>query len=268
MIDWSAQTLVHLVPPVIGMAASAGVGLWYRQRRVLGLLTLLSKVCAVALLLSRGVFILQHGDTYGGDFAAMLDFTDGGFQPMVALFVACVMGMELTRQNAAMRRPVVVAVLVGALAWAGGTIATGAFAPVRRGMPAVAVRDLEGKAVHMNSFTTKPMVVNLWATWCPPCRREMPVLRDAQRRHPDIVFVFLNQGESAASIRRYLAAQHIDIDNVLSDPLGTFAQQSGSYAYPTSLFFDGKGELIARHVGELTQDSLDERLRMLGPHAP
>lgn len=151
MIDWSAQTLVHLVPPVIVMAASAGVGLWYRQRRVGGLLALLAKVGAVALLLSRGVFILQHGDTYGGDFAAMLDFTDGGSQPMVTLLAAFVMGTELTRQHAAMRRPVVVAVLVGALVWAGGTIATGAFAPLKRGMPTVAVRDLEGRAVHVNS---------------------------------------------------------------------------------------------------------------------
>src|SRR5690606_40886240 len=61
----------------------------------------------------------------------------------------------------------------------------------------LALTKLEGGEVRLPTFIGQPTVVNLWATWCPPCRREMPVLRDAQQRYPDIAFIFANQGESA-----------------------------------------------------------------------
>ena len=46
----------------------------------------------------------------------------------------------------------------------------------------------------------KPSVVNLWATWCGPCRAEMPTLAAAQKNTPDVIFVFVNQGESQATV--------------------------------------------------------------------
>ena len=107
------------------------------------------------------------------------------------------------------------------------------------------------------------MVINLWATWCPPCRREMPVLRDAQRHHPDITFVFVNQAESVPVIRDYLAAERLVIDNVLVDPVGTLSRQLNAFAYPTTLFFDSRGMLFMRQVGGITKASLEERLTML-----
>jgi len=54
-----------------------------------------------------------------------------------------------------------------------------------------------------------PAVVVLWASWCGPCREEMPLLAKAQQREPGVRFLFVNQGESESAVRRYLAGRGI-----------------------------------------------------------
>ncbi|WP_459655422.1 TlpA family protein disulfide reductase, partial [Achromobacter xylosoxidans] len=68
------------------------------------------------------------------------------------------------------------------------------------------------------AFQGKPTVVNLWASWCPPCRREMPAFEQAQAANPDIHFVFLNQGEAASTVRQYLDEHAPSLANALLDP--------------------------------------------------
>ena len=66
-------------------------------------------------------------------------------------------------------------------------------------------------------FIGTPTVLNLWATWCPPCRREMPVLQQAQGANPDVNFVFINQGEKADDIQGFIDRQGLTLRNVLVD---------------------------------------------------
>ncbi|WP_155718381.1 TlpA family protein disulfide reductase, partial [Pseudomonas fluorescens] len=101
-----------------------------------------------------------------------------------------------------------------------------------------------------------PLVINLWATWCPPCRREMPVLENAQRMRPDVTFLFVNQAESMQSVSTYLATQGLNLDNVLFDASGRLGQAVGSMALPTTLFYQADGRLINSHLGELSEASL------------
>lgn len=254
----------RLAVPGLGIFCSAAAGLWFRRYRRTNILPALWKVAAGALLAARVAFVLQQRDSYSGNPLALLDLADGGFSATAGLFAAFVLGAELTRHAAApARRALLISSLLGITAWVGATIATLDFAPARTTVPLLQVRRLDGSAVQLRTFTSKPMVVNLWATWCPPCRREMPVLRDAQRRHPEIAFVFVNQGESPAAIRDYLGQERLQIDNVFSDPAGALGQDTGSFAFPTTLFFDGQGVLFMRQVGALNAAGLDERLAML-----
>lgn len=127
--------------------------------------------------------------------------------------------------------------------------------------PQVELSDLQQRPQALKQFLGKPTVINLWASWCPPCRREMPVLEAAQQRHPDVNFVFINQGEDAATITQYLQKNHFQLKHVLLDPEGLTAQKTRMYGLPSSLFFDANGQLIESHMGELSQSVLDQKLK-------
>lgn len=109
----------------------------------------------------------------------------------------------------------------------------------------------------------KPLVVNMWATWCPPCRREMPVLAAAQQRVTAVIFVFVNQGEHTATVQNYLAASQLSLSNVLLDTGKKLGQQSGSMSLPTTLFYDASGRLVDTHLGALSSELLASKLDKL-----
>ena len=109
----------------------------------------------------------------------------------------------------------------------------------------------------------KPLIVNLWASWCPPCRREMPVLAAAQKQQPWASFVFANQGESNATVQRYLSDSQLELANVLLDRDTRLGFVAGSAALPITLFYDAQGQLVASHRGALTAASLADKLKQL-----
>jgi len=130
-------------------------------------------------------------------------------------------------------------------------------------LPALTMQSVAGQSVALADFQGKPTVVNLWATWCPPCRREMPVLHAAQTERSEVNFVFLNQGESAAKVQAYLTAQQLPLRNVLLDAHGEVGVQMGHRALPTTLFFDAQGRLVDTRVGALSRATLAQRLDTL-----
>ena len=132
-------------------------------------------------------------------------------------------------------------------------------------LPALSFTSLEGRSVNLVEFKGKPTVVNLWATWCPPCVREMPMLHQAQVDHPDVNFVFLNQGESADKVGVWLQTRKLLMRNVLMDVDRKAGAAFKHRALPTTLFFDPMGRLVSTRIGELSAATLSKRLRGLAP---
>jgi thiol-disulfide isomerase/thioredoxin len=177
-------------------------------------------------------------------------------------------GLQRARRQAGLRKPVLAAALTtGAVLLLGG-IATFLVASSAVRLPALSLSSLEGRSVSLADFAGAPTVVNLWATWCPPCRREMPALQQAQAAHPDVNFVFVNQGEESRGIAAFLDRQGLALRNVLVDPQSRTGVALGHSALPTTLFFDAHGRLADTRIGELSQATLTQRLAGLRAASP
>jgi thiol-disulfide isomerase/thioredoxin len=219
-------------------------------------------VIAVAVLTARAAFVGVYWDRYANEPWRIIDVRDGGFRLALGVLAAVAAGAWVAWRQVDKRKAVLAGVLSGTLLWVAGTAIADLF-PVAGGLPELSLTDLEGKVVPLSALAGKPVVLNVWATWCPPCRREMPVLKQAQRTVPGVTFVFVNQGESAGTIRAYLGAQSLKLENVLLDPTGSVAAAAHAPGLPTTLFFDAGGKLVDRRMGELSPATLAQRLELL-----
>lgn len=125
-----------------------------------------------------------------------------------------------------------------------------------RELPPLALENLDGERVELAALRGEAVVLNLWATWCPPCLREMPLLAEADARD-DVTVVVANQGESLLAVTRYLDAQRLAFEHALLDPDQRLMMAAESPGLPTTLLFDAQGRLVERHVGELARAQLD-----------
>ena len=99
-------------------------------------------------------------------------------------------------------------------------------------------------------------VLNLWATWCPPCRREMPMMTELSAEVPEARFIFANQGESADQISAFLAAENLPLAGMLRDPQEHLMGRLRAVGLPSTLIFDEQDQLVAAHTGEISRSAL------------
>ena len=263
---------VNLGPLVIPMQVALlvasillanAVAAWFHASRRVDPGPILWKMILGGFGAARLIFVLRHADIYASTPLAVLDLRDGGLDSVAGFVTAFVIGAELSRRTPLLRKPLLTAALAGCVIYIGGTSLNQAFFSVGAPIPAVEVYRLDGSKVALTNFANRPVMINLWATWCPPCRREMPAMQMTQRAHPEIAFVFLNQGESAEIVNGYLVAHGLLNQNVLLDPAKQVSARTASSGYPTTLFYDAKGRLYLHHMGELSRATLEEKIALL-----
>ena len=212
------------------------------------------------LLAARLSFIAQWWEEYAAAPRSMIAIGDGGFTWWVGALVALAFVRWRTRARRALRPAVLVGIAGGVLAW---LAAGGMFAMLHHSgppLPELRLETLDARPVDLGSYRGRPVVLNLWATWCPPCRREMPAFEQAQAAFPNVAFVMVNQGESAQQAQAFLEREGLTLTDVLLDPSSRTMQEMGTRSLPTTLFFDTQGQLVASHVGELTIASLKDAI--------
>jgi cytochrome c biogenesis protein CcmG, thiol:disulfide interchange protein DsbE len=120
------------------------------------------------------------------------------------------------------------------------------------------LQSLEGKASTWGDLP-KPVLVNVWATWCGPCRAEMPLLAEYAKRGAKIVF--LNAGESAGDVRKYLESEKLKIPAMLDS--GGIRDQLRVVGLPTTFIVGKDGQILERHMGPLDRGGLEVLLSRL-----
>jgi len=223
-----------------------------------------TRILMVAVVAARLVFILRYRSAYLDHPLSMLDLRDGGWDAQSGVIAAWGYALWLMHRGRAMRRPLLLSIGGASAAWIIGSVALMAATPMQGSLPVQTLQDIGGRQVALAGFNGKPTVVNFWATWCPPCRKEMPAMALVQQARPDVNLVFVNQGESVGEVKQFLAAGKLDLKNVLLDPSHAVARDFAVAGYPTSLFFDASGKLVAQHMGSLSAAALTHQLEQAG----
>lgn len=221
----------------------------------------------IGALVARVAFVLQYFEQYSSNLWQIIDIRDGGFLLLPGVIAALLTGIYKAWRQTPLRAPLAIGVAIGLIAWGVSFSVLSALQSSQK-LPDLAVRDIAGEPVLLQDLIGKPLVINLWATWCPPCRREMPVLAAAQAANPDIRFVFVNQGEGQLLVEKFLAQQQLSLDNNLLDSGGRLGQAVGSLSLPTTLFYSADGMLKNNHLGELSQASLKHALGHIRTETP
>jgi thiol-disulfide isomerase/thioredoxin len=243
---------------------AAGVGRFVGRRQRSNIDDVLLQMVLLSVLVARISFIALWFEQYRAAPWTMLDIRDGGFHGWTGFAAAILYLAVCLWRNVSLRKSLALGALAGAAAWG---IATGVLGMTERAaMPTVALTTLAGAPTTLAAMAGKPVVVNLWASWCPPCLREMPVLAAAQQQEKGINFVFVNQGEEAAMAALYLKAMPFALANVWLDPGSALGRAIGSSALPTTLFYDASGRLVDTHLGALSTASLASKLAQLRPN--
>lgn len=118
--------------------------------------------------------------------------------------------------------------------------------------------DLDGKTVHLSDYKGKTVLINAWATWCPPCRAEMPDLENYYRQQKDNDFVILaiNAGDTLEQAQGFVRSNNLSFP-VLLDPEVEILQALGITGFPTSILINPDGIVKYIHIGMLRPDDLD-----------
>lgn len=247
---------------VLAAVAAMAVGIWLARRQRTNLWYPLGTILFVGISSARLSFIMVYQEMYVSAPWTILDLRDGGFNYVVGMLGAVIMTILLAVRRRRWRLPLLATLLSGTVLW-GAVAAIPSLQGKSVPLPDIVLSDLNGKAVPIASLAGTPVVVNLWATWCPPCRREMPILRDAQQENRDIVFVFANQGEPVEKVNAYLASEGLALENILMDTTGALAKKLGAAGLPTTFYFDAKGNLFDTTVGGVSHATLAQQIQSL-----
>lgn len=224
--------------------------------------SLLWQALVIGFAAARLAYVAQFSTQYLAAPLSIIDIRDGGFEALAGFVAAALFAAVRLRARAPLRRPFWWAFALGTFVWGAAQLAL----ELHRGsqalsVPPLALARLEGGEAQLANFAGQPIVVNVWATWCPPCVREMPMLQAEQARRPDVHFLFVNQGESRERVAGWLQGRGFTLGNVLLDPHGRTLGALGGQGLPTTYFFDARGRLVGARTGELSAATLEERLR-------
>ena len=131
-------------------------------------------------------------------------------------------------------------------------------------VPDFTLTGLDGKEVQLSQYKGYAVLLNFWATWCDPCKQEMPLLQSYQKKYgPDLIVLGVNYGEGKVVVKSFLDQNGITFPIVLDETgqIGSAYQIAG---FPTSFFIDRSGILRSEHIGQVTEDVLVRYLATIG----
>jgi peroxiredoxin len=121
--------------------------------------------------------------------------------------------------------------------------------------PDFSLLDLHGEQVSLSDFRGQLVLVNFWATWCPPCRDELPVIQAQYEKSDDLMVLGVNFQEGADEVRSFVTEEGLTFP-ILLDKEGRVTMTYRTRGLPTSFLVDAEGIITAVHIGPMTARQL------------
>ncbi|MCX6623256.1 MAG: TlpA disulfide reductase family protein [Acidobacteria bacterium] len=140
--------------------------------------------------------------------------------------------------------------------------------PPRRGgkaAPDFSLRDVHGKTVKLSDYRGKVVVLNFWATWCGPCKVEIPWFMEFEQRYKDRGFAVLGvamDDEGWTVVKPYIEAERVNYRVVVgNDEVST--KYGGVDSLPTTMIVDRQGQIAATHIGLVSKGTYEDDIARL-----
>ena len=129
--------------------------------------------------------------------------------------------------------------------------------------PGIVIHELSGKITTMDDLKGKVVLVNFWATWCPPCRVEIPEFIKLQEQHRDrLQIIGISEDDDPEHVREFVKEAGINYPVVMATP-ELIAAYGGVPALPTTFVVDTEGRVVQRHLGLWSSEAYDLEIRAL-----
>lgn len=130
--------------------------------------------------------------------------------------------------------------------------------------PPFTLANLSGKQVSLADFKGKPLIVNVWATWCHPCLNELPELQNVQnvRKDAGLVVLEINYKEPHDPVADFIKKNNYTFE-VLLDEKGNISANYQMFGLPTSYFVDRAGVIQYTYMGEMTKEIINDGLKKI-----
>jgi len=127
------------------------------------------------------------------------------------------------------------------------------------------LKDMNGVDVRLDSFKGKVILLNFWATWCPPCELEIPWLVEIQRAHPnDVVVLGVSIDDPPDKLQQYAAGKHMNYPVLVGRDREDIQDAFGPlFAIPVSVFIDRDGKISRRHSGIADKAQFEKEIQGL-----
>lgn len=200
--------------------------------------------------------VLQHLDSFGNEPWRVLAVWQGGFSwTGAAAGVVGMLAMLFLRTRT----------IVG---WAALSVAATSSTLLIAGTdnqlpPSTAIFQSSTGGAWTIGGNGRPVVLNLWASWCPPCRHELPMMAGVAASTDEVEFVFANQGEAPSVLAAYLRDNDLSLPGAVFDPELLLSRHYSAVGLPATLFLASDGTLAASHLGEISREILEQQVRDL-----
>jgi peroxiredoxin len=138
-----------------------------------------------------------------------------------------------------------------------------------RPAPDLTLERLDGSMLTPSDFEGKTVVINFWATWCPPCRKEMPALQRAWEllRDDNILLLGIAVGENKTAVAKYVEKMKLDFPMAL-DPTTDSSSEWAVRGLPTTFVVDPSGRIVLEATGERDWDdsAILDQIRAVAHH--